>query len=89
MGWGDSRQQECRGCEMAGYDVFKKLSNGDRIWMCAVSRIQEAKTCLTAMQKDGAVRYFVCDLAQKKIIATARPEDLELQAGAEDFEFFG
>jgi len=74
---------------MAGYDIFKKLSNDDRIWMCAVSSVQEAKNYLSATQKDGAVEYFLCDLAQKKIIATAHPKDLELQASTEDFGFFG
>jgi hypothetical protein len=59
---------------MISFDIFQKLPNGIRLWICNVGSLQEAKDRLTTLQQSHPAEYYVCDLASRKVMMAVTRE---------------
>jgi hypothetical protein len=74
---------------MSSFDIFQKLPNGIRLWVCSVSTLQEARDRLISLQQSEPAEYYVCDLASRRVMMAVTREQPELHTVWDDSAVFG
>jgi hypothetical protein len=60
------------------FDVFKKAPGGSMAWVFAVTSLQEARLRLRELSRNDPAEYYVCDLAEPRVVAVMTPDRPEL-----------
>ena len=74
---------------MNSFDVFQKLPNGIRLWVCSVDSLQEARKRLQKLQQSDPAEYYVCDLLSRKVMMAITQDQPELHTVWDDSAVFG
>jgi hypothetical protein len=74
---------------MSSFDIFQKLPNGIRLWVCSASSLQEARDRLATLQQSDPGEYYVCDLASRRVMMAVTLEQPELHTVWDDSAVFG
>lgn len=74
---------------ISSFDIFQKLPNGIRLWVCSVSSLQEAKDRLAILQQSDPAEYYVCDLLSRRVMMAVTREQPELHMVWDDSAVFG
>lgn len=74
---------------MSSFDIFQRLPNGIRLWICSVSSLQEAREQLLTLQQSDPAEYYVCDLTSRKVMMAVTRDQPELHTVWDDSAVFG
>jgi hypothetical protein len=86
----DSRQEGKREVRaMSSLDIFQRLPNGARFWVCSARSLQEAKAYLLDLQRGDPGEYYLCDLMDRRVILASTQEEPELHMMQDDSAFWG
>ncbi|MGH9327227.1 MAG: hypothetical protein ACRD2B_11175 [Terriglobia bacterium] len=70
------------------YDIFKRRADGTPVWICEVASVFEARARLRDLERNDPAEYYLCVLADRKVLGTATPRWPELHAGRVDPALF-
>ena len=57
---------------MQRYDLFKKLSDGSLLWVCADDDLEDAVARLSELDRQTGLEHLVYDFLSETFVATSR-----------------
>lgn len=57
-----------------GYDIFRKLDDGNPLWIADVVSLSEAKEQIKLLVSHSAAAYFVRDASTGEVVFSTPPE---------------
>jgi hypothetical protein len=63
------------------YDLFERLPDGQLLWRCSASGLENARAALTALAQETKNECLAMDLSTREIAARANQPDVPSSAG--------